>query len=169
MIKCRALIAIAAAVAAIGLAYASAFLPGGGPGWSAWLMVLGIATLLVATMVLGAVRDDRLGRLKLPFLFVFLVLTIGLGIVLALPPADPSDPELWLGLPPRAAVVLYGIGLLPLLAVPLAYALTFDEMTLSDADLERVRRAAGELREPPETEAPDADAVRESVPAGSTH
>ena len=38
--------------------------------------------------------------------------------------------------------MLLGIGLLPLLVLPIAYALTFDDMTLSEADLERVREAA---------------------------
>jgi hypothetical protein len=147
MTKRLALGAVFLSVSAIGAAYASAFLPGGAPDWAAWLMVLGIAVLMVATMVLGAAREGRLGKLKLPFLFVFLVLTLGFGAVLALPAADPADPTLWLGLPPRAAVVLYAIGLLPLLAVPVAYALTFDEMTLSVEDLERVRRAAREMRE----------------------
>ena len=48
---------------------------------------------------------------------------------------------LWLGLPPRAAVVLYVIGFLPVLVLPLAYALTFDALTLSEADLARARAA----------------------------
>lgn len=146
MIKRAALGAVFGSVATIGVAYASAFFPGGAPVWAPWAMAFGIAVLMVATMALGAARDGRLGRLAVPFVFVFLVLTVGFGVVLALPPADPLDPELWLGLPPRAAVVLYGVGLLPLLAVPLAYALTFDEMTLSDEDLARVRAAAAELK-----------------------
>ena len=146
MIKRSALRAVFLSVVAIGVAYASAFAPGGAPRWAAWLMAMGIAVLLVATMALGAARDGRLGRLALPFGFVLLVLAVGFGAVLALPPADPLDPSLWLGLPPRAAVVLYGIGLLPLFAVPVAYALTFDDMTLSDADLARVRAAAAELK-----------------------
>ena len=135
------------AVLAIGVAYASAFAPGGAPGWAPWVMAIGIAALLVGTMTLGAARGGRLGKLKLPFAFVFVVLVGGFGAVLWLPPADPADPTLWLGLPPRAAVVLYGIGLLPLLVVPVAYALTFDEMTLSEADLLRIRAAARALRE----------------------
>jgi hypothetical protein len=53
-----------------------------------------------------------------------------------------------LGLPRRAAIVLYGIGLLPLFVLPVAYALTFDEMTLSEEDLERVRRAAAAAQNP---------------------
>lgn len=125
----------------IGAAYASAFLPGGAPEWAAWVMAIGTAALLVAIMALGAVRHGRLGRLWLPFAFVFVVLAGGFCLILALPPVDPLDPALWLGLPPRAAVVLYGIGLLPMLVVPIAYALTFDEMTLTEHDLERVRSA----------------------------
>lgn len=147
MIKRNALGAVFLSVVTIGVAYASAFVPGGAPRWAAWAMAIGIAVLMVATMVLGAVRNDRLGRLTLPFAFVFLVLAVGFGVVLALPPADPADLDLWLGLPPRAAVVLYGVGLLPLFAVPVAYALTFDDMTLSDGDLARVREAAARLRE----------------------
>jgi hypothetical protein len=37
-------------------------------------------------------------------------------------------------------VVLFGIGFLPLLVAPVAYALTFEEQTLRPGDLERVRR-----------------------------
>jgi hypothetical protein len=59
-----------------------------------------------------------------------------------MPAESGVDTGLWLGLPPRAAVVLYGIGLIPLLLIPLAYAFTFEEQTLSDGDLERVLAAA---------------------------
>jgi len=142
MIKRAALASIFASVLAIGAAYASAFLPGGAPGWAPWAMGAGIAVLMVATMALGAARDGRLGRLTLPFAGVLVVLLAGFGAALALPPPDPADPTLWLGLPPAAAVVMYGVGLLPLLAVPVAYALTFDEMTLSEEDLARVREAS---------------------------
>lgn len=141
MIRSSALVVCFASVLGIGAAYGAAFLPGGAPEWAAWIMAIGIAAMLVSIMALGAVRHGRLGRLWLPFAFVFVVLAGGFGLVLALPPADPLDPALWLGLPPRAAVVLYGIGLLPLLVVPLAYALTFDQMTLTDHDLARVRDA----------------------------
>jgi hypothetical protein len=100
----------------------------------------------VSTMTLGAARAGRIGPLALPFGFVFLVVAGGFSLVLSLPPVDPAEPVLWLGLPPRAAIVLYGIGLLPLIAMPLVYALTFDRHTLGEADLERVRRAAQQLR-----------------------
>lgn len=158
MIPRLSLATVFAAALLIGAAYASAWLPGGAPGWAPWAMTLGTAAMLVGTMALGAQRGGRLGSLWFPFGFVFLVLVAGFGAVLSLPPADPADPTLWLGLPPRAATVLYGIGLLPLLVVPVAYALTFDRMTLSDEDLARVRAAAARLRAaaPPEAPAPAA-------------
>lgn len=122
--------------------YASAFLPGGSPAWAPWVFILSVACLLVGLMVLGAARAGRgVGRLALPFTFIWLVLVGGLSAAMLLPPTDPANPTLWLGLPPAAAVLIYGIGLLPVLVTPLAYALTFDELTLSQADLDRVREA----------------------------
>jgi len=50
-------------------------------------------------------------------------------------------------LPARAAVVIYGIGLLPIVVLPVAYALTFETQTLSAEDVERVRAMGQENRE----------------------
>ncbi len=142
MAKRLALWLLVLSMLAVGAAYASAFLPGGTPSWGPWLMAIAIPGTMVAMMMMGAARAGRVGRLWLPFAFVFAVVAGGFSVVLALPPVDPSDPTLWLGLPPRAAVIMYGIGLLPILAMPIGYALTFDAMTLSEADLERVRQIA---------------------------
>ncbi|HLL48460.1 MAG TPA: hypothetical protein VK399_17290 [Longimicrobiaceae bacterium] len=142
----------------IAAGYASAFLPGDPPRWAPWALAMGTAAILVASMALGAMRRGGVGRLAVPFALVFLILAGGFGAALAMPGADAADATLWLGLPPRAAIVLYGIGLLPLLFLPLAYALTFDEMTLSEADLARVRDAARAL-------APTAAAPVEPAPA----
>jgi len=137
------LAAIALSTALIAAGYGSAFLPGGAPGWSAWTFVLGIPCMVVGLMALGAARSGGgLGRLALPFTFIWLVLALGFGIVLVLAPAEGPETTLWLGLPPRAAIVMYGIGLAPVFVLPLAYALTFDEFTLNESDLERVRAAA---------------------------
>jgi hypothetical protein len=144
MAKRLSLYALLLGTLAIAAAYASAFLPGDPPGWSAWAMGMGTAVVMVASMALGAARDGRIGRLRLPFALVFLILAGGFAAALALP-AETVESPLFLGLPTRAAVVLLGIGLLPLLVLPLAYALTFDEMTLSEEDLARVRRQALEL------------------------
>ena len=145
-----AVAAIAVAATAIAAAYASVPLTGGTPAWAPWLFVGGIDLLLLALMVLGVARPGRgIGRLVIPFALTGAILAVGFGALLVLPPADPADPTLWLGLPPRAAVVLYVIGFLPVLVLPLAYALTFDELTLSEADLARARAARIVPPEPP--------------------
>lgn len=96
-------------------------------------------------MILGAVRSNQgLGRLAIPFALVVLVLAIGFGAALALPGGESAVTRLWLGLPPRAAIVIYGVGLLPILVLPVAYALTFESQTLSASDVEKVRALAGE-------------------------
>lgn len=146
MLKRAALAVLFLATLAIGAAYASAFLPGGAPPAAVWAVALACPATLVAVMVLGAERGGSIGRLAGPFALAFLLLAGGFAAVLLLPPADPAEPALWLGLPPRAAILLYGVGLLPFLVIPVAYAATFESRTLSDADLERVREAARELR-----------------------
>ena len=98
-------------------------------------------------MILGAARGNRgIGALTFPFAFVVLVLAAGFAAALALPGADGPLSRLWLGLPARAAIVIYGIGLLPIIILPVAYAMTFEEMTLSAEDLKRVRAIAREAR-----------------------
>jgi len=116
---------LAAGVAVVGVGYLSAFLPGGAPGWSAAAVVAGTAVSLAAGMALGMGDDDGIVRLLPVLAFVVVVVAGGLGALLVLPPTDPADPTLVLGLPPRAALLLYGVGLLPVLVVPLAYAWSF--------------------------------------------
>ena len=125
--------------------YASAFKPGGAPSWAPWLLALGIPGALGSIMALGAARGRAgIGKLKIPFAFVFIVLTAGFSLALGLPD-ETADSRLWLGLPLRAAIVIYGIGLLPIVVLPVAYALTFDTQTLSQSDIDRVRELAREI------------------------
>lgn len=143
MARRNSLLALFAGTLAIAAAYASAFLPGPPTAWAPWALGIGTAVVMVAASALGAARTDRgLGRLKLPFALTFLIVAGGFALVLSMPGVDPANPTLFLGLPPRAAVVLLGIGLLPLLVLPIAYALTFEDMTLNESDWERVREAA---------------------------
>lgn len=126
----------------IGGAYAQA-LPGGPAArWAAPAFVVGMASIIVGLMVLGAASARGIGRLVIPFAFVWLLLVGGFGLVFMVPATE--SPGLWLGLPPATAIVLYGIGLVPALVLPLAYALTFDSATLRPEDLERVRAAREE-------------------------
>jgi hypothetical protein len=138
----QALAAIVASTLAIAIAYASAFSAGGAPPWSAWLFAAGTTGAVVATMALGAIRPGRgLGPLVLPFALMTTMLAAGFAALFVLPDAGAAEPLL-LGLPRRAAILLYGIGLLPTLVLPIAYALTFAEQTLRPEDLARVVAAA---------------------------
>ena len=140
MTRRAALIALFAAILAIAVGYASAFSKSGAPIWGAWLLALGIPIALGAIMILGAVRGEQgIGRLKFPFAFVILVLMIGFGTALAFPATEGPLSRLWLGLPLRAAIVIYGVGLLPIIVLPVAYAMTFETLTLSSEDVDRVR------------------------------
>jgi hypothetical protein len=91
-------------------------------------------------MILGAVRGDKgIGKLRIPFAFVALILIAGFLAALMLPATESATSSLLLGLPLRAAIVIYGIGVLPIIVLPVAYALTFETQTLSAQDVERVR------------------------------
>ena len=141
------LVALVSGILAIAVGYAAAFLPGGAPTWAPWLLALGIPIALGAIMILGAARARMgIGPLKYPFAFVVAVLAIGFCAALALPATESALSRLWLGLPARAAIVIYGIGLLPIIVLPVAYALTFEAQTLSAEDVERVRELARENR-----------------------
>jgi hypothetical protein len=145
--KRAALAAIVLSTLAIGAAYLSAFAKGGPPVWAGWLFAGGVTGALVATLALGAMRPDRgLGRLIGPFVLMTVLIGAGFIAVFALPDLGASEPLL-LGLPRRAAIVLYGIGLLPTLVLPVAYALTFADQTLRPEDLERVLATARAARE----------------------
>lgn len=140
-----ALVALFLGISAIAAGYAAAFSRGGTPTWASWLLAFGIPVALVAIMILGATRGRQgIGPLKIPFAFVALVLVTGFGAALALPATEGPLSTLWLGLPARAAIVIYGVGLLPIVVLPVAYALTFATQTLSAADIERVRTLARE-------------------------
>jgi hypothetical protein len=138
-----ACIVLAIAILAIGVGYASAFRAGGPPPWAPWMLALGIPASLGAIMVLGAARGAQgIGALKLPILLVFVMLASGFCLALALPPSEAKDSALYLGLPLRAAIIVYGTGILPTLILPIVYAVTFEKQTLTEADIEKVREVA---------------------------
>jgi hypothetical protein len=123
----------------IGAAYVGALVASPVPRWAPWALMIGTSTIMLATMVLGASRRGAgIGRLVVPFAAIFTVLIVGFSAALVLPAESATSP-LWFGLPRRAAVILYGVGVLPLFVLPIAYAVTFESLTLSNEDLERVR------------------------------
>lgn len=140
-----ALAALVAGTLLIAAAYAAQLLLGSAPAWAPWAYLVGMSTAMLAMLVLGAARSRiGVGRLALPIACMYVLLLAGFGMALTLPPETTADPTLWLGLPRRAAIVLYGIGVLPLFLLPVAYALTFESMTLREEDLARVAEARRE-------------------------
>jgi hypothetical protein len=109
---------------------------------AAVLMILGIPTMMIGIMMLGARRRGSIGALRIPFAAVWLIVVCGFLTALFLPPDTVAMPHIFAGVPRRAAIILYGIGLLPLLGMPLAYAATFDDFTLSETELARLRADA---------------------------
>ena len=121
-------------------------MPNGAPMWAPWLLALGIPSALGGVMVLGSVRErGGVGRLAIPFAIAIVMLTVGFCLALSLPANEGPKSSLFLGLPLRAAIVVYGIGLVPIVVLPVAYALTFETQTLSSEDVERVKEL-GRLR-----------------------
>ena len=118
------------------------------PGrWAPWTLAIGANGVTMSLMALGAVRRDTLPRSLVWVFGGLFVLCAGCFLVaLALPADEGANGPLLLGLPLRTAIVLYGVGVVPIFILPFAYALTFDGSTLSDADLERVRTVAAAVR-----------------------
>jgi hypothetical protein len=125
---------------AIGVGYATAFLPGGAPTWAPWCLALGTNGMLMSLMALGALRRGRLApSLQWTFAGMFALCSGAFAAALWLPAHEGAGGPLLLGLPLRSAVVLYGIGVAPILVLPLVWARTFESSTLSDEDLHRLR------------------------------
>ena len=111
---------------AIGCAYAAAIVLGTAPRWAEWLLALGAAATPVGLFALGAVTRNVLARgvgVLLAMLFVALFASFAAG--LAIPPSEGPGGRLLFGLPLRLAIVFYGVGFVPLLALPLTFAATF--------------------------------------------
>lgn len=143
MITRLALAVLTLSCLCIGGCYALAWLPGGAPAWAVWGLSLGGPGALAAMMLFGAARGGRIqsaaaGAIAL----TFLVLVSAFGLALLLPAAEGPGAVLLLGLPRRTAIVLYGVGVLPLLFLPVAYAASFDAPALSDDALARLRAEA---------------------------
>jgi hypothetical protein len=141
-----ALKGIVASTLAVTVAYLSAFLPEGVPPWGPWLFLVGMGGSMVSTMALGAARGGGVPGLRGLFAFLFVLLVGGFGAALLLPASEGANSTLVLGLPLRAALVVYGIGLVPVILVPIFYARTFHALTLRPGELDQVREAAREAR-----------------------
>lgn len=123
------MIALALGCAAIAGAYATTFTAGRSTV-APWLMVMGLALTCSASVALGALRGKRTPRLLWwTVVFVAAELAAGFGFALSGLGSDPRTSPLVLGLPLHTAVLVYGVGLVPMILLPLVYALTFDSST----------------------------------------
>ena len=138
---------LAASCGLVAIAYAAMFVSATPPSWAPIALAIGANGVIMTLMAIGAVRHDTMPR-SLVWTFVGLfVLCAGAFVVALLMPAQEGvGGPLLLGLPLRSAIVLYGVGVLPIAILPFAYALTFESSTLSEDDLVRVRTAHASMR-----------------------
>jgi uncharacterized membrane protein len=138
---------VIASVLLVGVGYAAAFSLRGAPVWAPWCLAIGTTGCLMSLTALGAVRCGTLAPvLRWTFGGVFVLCASAFGAALLLPPEQGAAGPLLLGLPLRAAIVILGVGIAPILVLPMVYALTFNTFTLSDEDLRRVRDACAAVR-----------------------
>lgn len=160
-----------ASTVGLAVAYGAAFARGGTPAWSPWLLMASLSTFLAAAMLLGATGGPRRTRGRGVVIgsiaFSWLVMLGCFGFALAHAADERMGMPLVLGLPVRAAVVLYGVGLVPLFLLPIVYAATFE---IREDDLRRAVSSRGTGRgAPPDESMRDGSAERtiDSPPAAS--
>ncbi len=129
--------AILAFLAVSSLLILVAFVLGGPVAESVFALLA--AVFPVALIALGAQRDGRLGPLLWPLVALTAILVGCVGAMLLLRGRLLGGP--WFGgLPLVTAVQVYGLFLLPLGLVSLAYAWTFESFGLRQKDLDELRR-----------------------------
>ena len=131
----------------VALAYAAMFLSATAPAWAPIALAVGANGVIMTLMAIGAVRRDTMPRsLVWTFIGLFVLCAGAFVVALLMPAQEAVGGPLMLGLPLRSAIVLYGVGVVPIAILPLAYALTFESSTLSEDDLVRVRAAHASMR-----------------------
>lgn len=131
----------------VAIAYVAMFVTVTPPTWAAVSLAIGANGVIMNLMALGAVRRSTMPRsLVVTFIGLFMLCAGCFVVALLLPAREGAGGPLFLGLPIRTAIVLYGVGVVPMAILPFAYALTFESSTLSDEDLARVRAARASMR-----------------------
>ena len=128
-------------------AYVTMLVSSTAPTWAPIALAVGANGIIMTLMAIGAMRHDKLPpALSLTFAFIFVACAGAFVAALLMAPNEGPGGSLLLGLPLRTAIVTYTVGVLPIVVLPLAYALTFEKSTLSDDDLARVREAYVTMR-----------------------
>jgi heme/copper-type cytochrome/quinol oxidase subunit 4 len=119
--------------------YAAAWWPSVEPRAVGVLFASAIVAQLVAFVLLGARRRD--GRFGAAWIAVLALVVVvgGILLVVSLSEGSAANEPFLLGLPRRAALVLYGVGVAPLLVLAGAFARGFAQWAPTDDDLARVR------------------------------
>jgi len=128
-----------AALAGVALAYASAFAGPRAASAGAAVLAVAMPVSLLSLAILGAWRDDRPSWGFLVAVAVAALAVSGALLAAWALPSDLASAPLWFGLPRRAALVVYVACGIPLVLLPLAYAATFRQTALTEADVNRVR------------------------------
>ena len=145
--KARLLTLLVASCAMIAAAYLLALLVSPAPVAAAWLLAIGANGVIMSLMAIGAVTNGRLPRgLAVTFIGLFVLCAGAFVLALAMPADEGAGGRLLLGLPLRTAIVLYSVGVLPIVVLPFAYAFTFDAGALGEDDLRRVREAYARVK-----------------------
>ena len=138
---------LAASCGLVAIAYAATFVSATPPSWAPIALAIGANGVIMTLMAIGAVRHDTMPRsLVWTFVGLFVLCAGAFVVALLMPVQEGVGGPLLLGLPLRSAIVLYGVGVLPIAILPFAYALTFESSTLSEDDLVRVRTAHASMR-----------------------
>ena len=138
---------LAASCGLVAIAYAAMFVSATPPSWEPISLAIGANGVIMTLMAIGAVRHDTMPRsLVWTFVGLFVLCAGAFVVALLMPAQEGAGGPLLLGLPLRSAIVLYGVGVLPIAILPFAYALTFESSTLSEDDLVRVRAAHASMR-----------------------
>lgn len=125
--RAAGLILLAFFTATIGAVYGWSLLTDSAPAWSPWALGLAVPATMVSAILIGvSPRASRTAKLRAGVAAALTLLLLASGFVLALALSGAGEP-LVLGLPRRAAIIMYGVGLLPFLVVPVAYALAFED------------------------------------------
>jgi hypothetical protein len=109
-------------------------------------MIAGSALVMSATMALGALRSGVRGvRTSLLAAFLLIVIAGGFGVPMLLP-AETVNSRLFLGLPLRVAIEIIGVGLLPVVVLPMFFAMEFRADGLDDLALADLRGRVTAMR-----------------------